>query len=60
MPTKRQKTRHDLNLLSTDDATQTENNEGISSENGVARVMRVADAPTNSRFYTDAQTYGPQ
>jgi hypothetical protein len=56
MPGKRQKTRHDFNLLSTDDATQTEDKDDNGSESGVARVMGVADAPTNSRFYTDAQT----
>ena len=56
MPGKRQQTRHDFNLLSTDDTTQTEENSVKDREGSVSRVMRVADAPTNSRFYADAQT----
>ena len=56
MPEKRQKTRYDFNLLSTDDTSQTEDKYVSGTEGSVARVMRPADAPTNSRFYTDAQT----
>lgn len=44
-------------MLPTDDTGQTEENEDIIREGGVARVMRVADAPASSKFYTDAQTY---
>jgi hypothetical protein len=59
MPAKRHKTRHDFNVLSTDDINDSDEGKEDSKKDGsVPRVMRVTDAPTNSKFYTDAQTYG--
>ena len=56
MPAKRPKARQDFSLLSTDRITE-EEVKGDSEEGNVNCVMRASDAPTSSKFYTDAQTY---
>lgn len=58
MPARRKETRHDLIILSTDYASHTdEGKEDYKPEDSVNRAMRAIDAPTNSKFYTDAKTY---
>jgi hypothetical protein len=58
MPAKRRTTRHDFSLLSTDQASpKDEGKEDSKQEGNVTHVMRAVDAPTSSKFYTDAQTY---
>lgn len=60
MPVKKQKTRHDYNILPEDNTRTTEAVDGENSENAgerfVSQFKPATDAPTNSKFYTDAQT----
>jgi len=52
---KRQKVRHDFTVLPVEESMveekAVEDNEG----EAMPRIMRVSDAPENSKFYTDAQ-----
>jgi len=59
MPVKPKRQRHDLTVLSTDDGSKEMEKampeESTESETYENRVMRVTDAPANSKFYTNAQ-----
>jgi hypothetical protein len=57
MPVKRQKTQHDFNVLPEDETESAETPEGEEENtDGMTNVFKAAtDAPTNSKFYKDAQ-----
>jgi hypothetical protein len=59
MPVKRKRERHSFTILSTDEEIKQieaqEPVESMESESNENQVKRVTDAPTNSKFYTDAQ-----
>ena len=57
MPVKQRNRRHDFNvLLPTDDRPQTEESTRVVDiDEYSSRVLRASEAPTNSKFYTDAQ-----
>ena len=60
MPVKKQKTRHDYNVLAENDTGSVEAADGDNSETAgerfVSQFKPATAAPTNSQFYTDAQT----
>jgi len=58
MAVKRKKERHDFSVLSTDEDIKLEAEEPVEStesESYENRVKSVTDAPTTSKFYTNAQ-----
>jgi len=52
---KRQKVRHDFTVLPVEESMLEEKPVEDSDDEARPRIMRVSDAPINSKFYTDAQ-----
>jgi hypothetical protein len=63
MPGKRLKIHHDYNILPDNQTDSTEaaneDNTETAGERFVSQFKPATAAPTNSKFYTDAQTYLP-
>jgi hypothetical protein len=67
MPAKRQTTRYDFNILAEAEALIA-GRDKLDPDDGndprslrvSPRSLRVSEAPTNSKFYENAETYGPQ
>jgi hypothetical protein len=52
---KRQKVRHDFNVLPVEEPMPEEKAVEDGEDEATPHIMRVSDAPENSKFYTDAQ-----
>lgn len=53
---KRPRIRHDFTTLPVEESMNDENEVDDTNTEAVPRVMRVSDAPSDSKFYTDAET----